>query len=116
VEAIDLSVVRAINGARPEEGGPVRRSASAPQQVSRGPGAAAEPDVRDLRVSLPQLRPPRAFGHQDRVGGAILDVGQAPGAVDREAPPVMTRLVTRAAGGSIRPLRARSAWRKPMPA
>src|SRR5262249_3492966 len=60
VETVDFSVVGAIHGTRPVEGSPVRRGASAPQQVSRGPRAAGEPDVRDLAAPLPQLRPARA--------------------------------------------------------
>ena len=116
VEAVDFPVVRAIDGASPEEGGPVRRGAPAPQQVSRGPGAAGQPDVRDLLAPLPQLRPARAFGDQDRVGGAVQDVRQAPGVVDREDALVMPRSSRGPPGGSIRPARTRPASTTLMPA
>src|SRR5262249_10568020 len=99
VEAIDFSVVHTINGTRAVDVGPVRRGAFAPQQVSRGPGAAGQPEVRDLLASLPECGPARAFGYQDRVRGAVTDVRQAPGAVDREDPLEMPQLVTRATGG-----------------
>src|SRR5262249_9595512 len=83
-EAIDFPIVGAIDGARPVESGPVGLGTFAPQQASRGPRAAAKPDVRDWWASLPQLRPARALGHRYRAGGAIKNVRQAPCAVDRE--------------------------------
>src|SRR5207249_4601441 len=96
VEAINLPVVRAIDGALAVKVCPVPFGAAAPQQASRGPGAAGQPLVQERLASLPQLRPARAFGHHDRVRGAVRNVVQARGAVDREDPLVMPVLVTRA--------------------
>src|SRR5439155_22904429 len=63
VEAINLPVVGAIDGAGAVKSCPIPCGAAAPQQASGGPGAAGEPDVRDRLATLPQLRPARAFGH-----------------------------------------------------
>jgi hypothetical protein len=45
------------------------------------------------------LRAACAFGHQDRLGGAVQNVGHALGAVYPEHPLVIARDVTGAAGG-----------------
>src|SRR5262249_34956074 len=97
VEAVDFSFVRAIHGTGPVEGGPVRRRAPAKQQVSRGPGTAGELDVRDLPAPLPQLRPARAFGYQERLRGAVRDVHYGPGVVGREDAFVIALVVLRPA-------------------
>src|SRR5206468_9183967 len=68
--------------------------------ASCGPRSAGQPAVRDALASLPKMRPARAFGQQDRVGGAVTNVRQARHAIDLEDPLVKPRLVARAAWGT----------------
>ena len=78
VKAVDLSVIRAVDGTRPRLRSPVVARALAEGQGPPDPGArpyGVGPRNRPART--PQLGPAGVFGDQERLRSAVRNVGEA---------------------------------------
>src|SRR5262245_21649153 len=81
MKAIDLAIIRAVDGTRPWLRGPVGGRALAEDQGPRNPDATAGVAPRSQPARTPLFRPARAFGDQDRLRSAVRNLGEARQAV-----------------------------------
>src|SRR5262249_43553964 len=93
VEAVDLAVIRTVDGTRPRLRGPVVARALAEGDGPRDPGCGYGVGPRNRPARPPQGRPAGVFGDQERLRGAVRDLGDARQVVRRQHAPVIGRRV-----------------------
>src|SRR5262249_40994051 len=77
VEAIDLLVVTAVDGTRPRVPGAIGSGTPDLDPVHpAGPGTTRRESARYVSARLPAFGPARGFGNENRLGGAIHNVGE----------------------------------------
>src|SRR5262249_36387385 len=77
VKAVDLSLIRTIDGTRPRLRGPVVARALAKGQGPRDPGRLYGIDPWNRPARTPQGGPAGVFGDQDRLRKAVRNLGDA---------------------------------------